>query len=106
MDRVSLKLLLWIFYDGKWNFSPIEVPGRTKWMSFHSVVIGNHLGEVSALAAALMGALSSLWFRSAGVVIPPVQLNLYKGIIAVVLCGHGYRPSSWGCWCGGSGLIW
>ena len=43
----------------------------------------NFIGESAALAAALLWALSSVVYSRLGLKIPPLQLNLYKGIIAI-----------------------
>jgi drug/metabolite transporter (DMT)-like permease len=45
----------------------------------------NFIGESAALSAALLWALSSLVYSRLGLKIPPLQLNLYKGIIAIAL---------------------
>ena len=45
----------------------------------------NYQGEIAALLAACLWAGSTLLFRRAGKVIPPLQLNLLKGIIALGL---------------------
>jgi drug/metabolite transporter (DMT)-like permease len=45
----------------------------------------NFIGESAALSAALLWALSSLVYSRLGAKIPPLQLNLYKGIIAIAL---------------------
>ena len=43
----------------------------------------NFIGETAALAAALLWALSSVVYSRLGLKIAPLQLNLYKGIIAI-----------------------
>ena len=43
------------------------------------------LGEIAALTAALLWALSSVVYSRLGINIAPLQLNLYKGIIAIAL---------------------
>ena len=43
------------------------------------------LGEIAALTAALLWAISSIVYSRLGVNIAPLQLNLYKGIIAIAL---------------------
>ncbi len=45
----------------------------------------NFIGEIAALSAALLWAVSSVIYRRLGVNIPPLQLNLSKGIIAIAL---------------------
>ena len=45
------------------------------------------IGEIAALTAALLWALSSVVYSFLGQKIPPLQLNLLKGIIAVFLIG-------------------
>ena len=45
----------------------------------------NFLGEIAALTAALLWALSSVVYSRLGLNIAPLQLNLYKGIIAIAL---------------------
>ena len=45
----------------------------------------NYLGECAALSAALLWAVSSIVYGRLGLKIPPLQLNLYKGIIAIAL---------------------
>ena len=41
------------------------------------------IGEIAALSAALLWAISSVVYSRLGLKIPPLQLNLYKGIIAI-----------------------
>lgn len=43
----------------------------------------NFIGEIAALSAALLWAISSVVYTRLGLKIPPLQLNLYKGIIAI-----------------------
>jgi drug/metabolite transporter (DMT)-like permease len=45
----------------------------------------NFIGESAALSAAMLWALSSLVYSRLGLKIPPLQLNLYKDIIAIAL---------------------
>ncbi|HEY9768394.1 MAG TPA: DMT family transporter [Coleofasciculaceae cyanobacterium] len=45
----------------------------------------NFIGEIAALSAALLWALSSVVYSRLGLKIPPLQLNLYKGIVAIAL---------------------
>lgn len=49
------------------------------------VQVNNFIGEIAALSAALLWAISSIIYRGLGLKIPPLQLNLYKGIIAIAL---------------------
>ena len=44
-----------------------------------------YLGETAALTAALLWAISSIVYARLGVNISPLQLNLYKGIVAIAL---------------------
>ena len=62
----------------------------------------NYLGEVSALCAALLWAISSLVYGHLGLKIPPLQLNLYKGIMAIAMIiltlgigGKAFTDISW-----------
>ena len=48
-----------------------------------------HWGALAALAAAVCWAASSMLFRSAGMQIQPILLNLYKGIISAALLSVG-----------------
>lgn len=41
------------------------------------------IGEIAALSAALLWAVSSIIYSRLGLKIPPLQLNFYKGIIAI-----------------------
>jgi drug/metabolite transporter (DMT)-like permease len=50
-----------------------------------AVQLNNFIGESAALSAALLWALSSVVYSRLGLKIPPLQLNLYKGIIAIAL---------------------
>lgn len=43
------------------------------------------IGEIAALSAALLWAISSVVYSRLGLNISPLQLNLYKGIIAIAL---------------------
>ena len=45
----------------------------------------NFIGELAALSAALLWAISSVVYSRLGVAISPLQLNLYKGIVAIAL---------------------
>ena len=45
----------------------------------------NYLGEIAALSAALLWAISSVIYGRLGLQISPLKLNLYKGIIAIAL---------------------
>jgi len=45
----------------------------------------NYLGEVAALGAAFLWASSSTVYGLLGLRIPPLRLNLYKGLIAIAL---------------------
>ena len=45
--------------------------------------LNNFIGEIAALSAALLWAISSVIYSRLGLKIPPLQLNLYKGIIAI-----------------------
>jgi drug/metabolite transporter (DMT)-like permease len=47
--------------------------------------IDNFIGEIAALSAALLWAISSVIYIRLGLKIPPLQLNFYKGIIAIAL---------------------
>jgi drug/metabolite transporter (DMT)-like permease len=47
----------------------------------------HHLGEIAALSAAFLWAISSVVYSHLGLKISPLQLNLYKGIIAIALIG-------------------
>jgi drug/metabolite transporter (DMT)-like permease len=49
------------------------------------IQFNNFIGEISALSAALLWALSSVVYSRLGLKIPPLQLNLYKGILAIAL---------------------
>lgn len=48
-----------------------------------NIPINNYIGEIAALSAALLWAISSVIYSRLGLKIPPLQLNLYKGIIAI-----------------------
>ena len=45
----------------------------------------NFIGEIAALSGALLWAISSVFYSHLGLKISPLQLNLYKGIIAIAL---------------------
>ena len=47
--------------------------------------VNNFIGEIAALSAALLWAISSVVYSRLGLKIPPLQLNFYKGIIAIAL---------------------
>lgn len=47
--------------------------------------LNNFIGETAALSAALLWAISSVVYSGLGSKIAPLQLNLYKGIIAIAL---------------------
>jgi drug/metabolite transporter (DMT)-like permease len=49
------------------------------------VELNKLIGESAALSAALLWAISSVIYSRLGLKIPPLQLNLYKGIIAIAL---------------------
>ncbi|MGB5636634.1 MAG: DMT family transporter [Waterburya sp.] len=49
------------------------------------VSFDNFIGEIAALSAALLWAVSSVIYSRLGLKIPPLQLNLYKGLIAIAL---------------------
>lgn len=49
------------------------------------VSFDNFIGEIAALTAALLWAISSVIYSRLGLKIPPLQLNLYKGITAIAL---------------------
>ena len=46
-------------------------------------LFNNYLGEIAALSAALLWAISSVIYGRLGLKISPLKLNLYKGIIAI-----------------------
>ena len=48
------------------------------------MTVSNYIGEMAALGAALLWAISFVYSRL-GLEIPPLQLNLYKGIIAIAI---------------------
>ena len=57
-------------------------------MDFSSAsLVDGFVGESAALTAALLWALSSVVYSRLGLKIPPLQLNLYKGIVAIALIG-------------------
>ncbi|MEO1004776.1 MAG: DMT family transporter [Cyanobacteria bacterium J06638_38] len=47
--------------------------------------LNNFVGEIAALSAALLWAVSSVVYSRLGLRIPPLQLNLYKGLIAIAM---------------------
>ncbi len=47
--------------------------------------VNNFIGEIAALSAALLWAISSVVYIHLGLKISPLQLNLYKDIIAIAL---------------------
>ena len=47
------------------------------------MIVSSFVGEIAALSAALLWAISSVVYSRLGLKIPPLQLNLYKGIIAI-----------------------
>lgn len=78
------------------------------------MIINNFIGETAALSAALLWAISSLVYSRLGVTIAPLQLNLYKGIIAIALIaltlllqGTTFADLSWSttAWLALSGII-
>ncbi len=48
-------------------------------------LVNNFLGEIAALSAALLWAISSVVYSHLGLKIAPLQLNFSKGIIAIAL---------------------
>jgi drug/metabolite transporter (DMT)-like permease len=50
-----------------------------------AVQLNNFIGESAALSAAMLWALSSVVYSHLGLKIAPLQLNFYKGIIAIAL---------------------
>ena len=48
-------------------------------------MINNFVGEIAALSAAFLWAAASVVYTRLGVRIPPLQLNFYKGIVAIAL---------------------
>jgi len=48
-------------------------------------IFNNYLGEIAALSAAFLWAISSVVYGRLGLQIPPLQLNFYKGIVAITL---------------------
>ena len=68
--------------------------------------MNNFVGELSALSAAFFWALASMFYRLLGKTIPPLQLNLFKGLIAIALLlltltGQGWQ---WGT-VSGNGIL-
>jgi drug/metabolite transporter (DMT)-like permease len=53
--------------------------------NFFNVWITNFKGEVAALSAAFLWAIASVVYSRLGRQIPPLELNLFKGIIAIAL---------------------
>lgn len=47
--------------------------------------MNNYIGIIAALSAAFLWAVSSTVYGLLGLKIPPLQLNLYKGLIAIAL---------------------
>ncbi|MEM9507791.1 MAG: DMT family transporter [Cyanobacteria bacterium P01_E01_bin.35] len=47
--------------------------------------LNNFVGEIAALSAALLWAVSSVVYSRLGLRITPLQLNLYKGLIAIAM---------------------
>ena len=47
--------------------------------------VNSFIGEIAALSAALLWAISSVVYSRLGLKIPPLQLNFSKGIIAIAL---------------------
>ncbi|MEM7592642.1 MAG: DMT family transporter [Cyanobacteria bacterium P01_A01_bin.83] len=47
--------------------------------------LNNFIGEIAALTAALLWAISSVIYSRLGLRIPPLQLNLYKGLMAIAM---------------------
>lgn len=45
--------------------------------------VNNYIGEIAALSAALLWAISSIIYGRLGLKISPLKLNLYKGIMAI-----------------------
>ena len=79
-----------------------------------TITLHNFLGEIAALSAALLWAISSVVYSRLGVNIAPLQLNLYKGIIAIALIvltllvqGATFTNLSWStiAWLSLSGVI-
>ncbi len=60
--------------------------------------LNNFLGEIAALSAAFFWALSSIIYRLLGKTIPPLQLNILKGLIAIALLlgTLTWQGSQWG----------
>jgi len=48
-------------------------------------LFNNYIGEIAALSAAFLWAISSAIYSRLGLKIPPLQLNLYKNLIAIAL---------------------
>ena len=47
------------------------------------MIASDFIGEIAALSAALLWAISSVVYSRLGLKISPLQLNLYKGVIAI-----------------------
>ena len=47
------------------------------------MIASGFIGEIAALSAALLWAISSVVYSRLGLKISPLQLNLYKGVIAI-----------------------
>lgn len=54
-------------------------------MTIVTLTLSNFIGEIAALSAAFMWAASSVVYGRLGGKIPPLQLNFYKGTIAIAL---------------------
>lgn len=48
-------------------------------------IFNNYLGEIAALSAALLWALSSVVYSRLGLRISPLKLNFFKGLVAIAL---------------------
>ena len=53
--------------------------------------LGGYLGEVMALAVAIVWAFAVILFKKSGEVVHPIGLNLFKGLLAAVLL----VPTAW-----------
>jgi len=47
--------------------------------------VNGFLGEIAALSAAFLWAIATVGYGRVGQIVPPLQLNLYKGAVAIVL---------------------
>lgn len=58
----------------------------------------NVIGEIAGLGAACAWAIAAVLFRRLGSAIPPLALNLYKGVtaIAMLLMVLALQPAPWG----------